>query len=187
PGYGGGQPPQRPRMSNGKIAGLALGALALVVRLVLGITRLVGPRGDPTPAVTPTGTETPGPHAPATAAPADPATGAPHAPPTAEPDDPATDGPDGPTGDAVEVAHGVSIVPADGWDEVERGDGYVVLYDGVSTFYGEAFFLPSSSGAADEAEAYLSWLAEDSTDRKSTRLNSSHVKISYAVFCLKKK
>src|SRR5690606_41150948 len=26
-----------------------------------------------------------------------------------------------------------------------------------------------------------------STDRKSTRLNSSHVKISYAVFCLKKK
>src|SRR5690606_40832863 len=27
----------------------------------------------------------------------------------------------------------------------------------------------------------------DQTDRKSTRLNSSHVKISYAVFCLKKK
>src|SRR5690606_40397258 len=27
----------------------------------------------------------------------------------------------------------------------------------------------------------------DLQDRKSTRLNSSHVKISYAVFCLKKK
>src|SRR5690606_40828929 len=27
----------------------------------------------------------------------------------------------------------------------------------------------------------------DPIDRKSTRLNSSHVKISYAVFCLKKK
>src|SRR5436305_10689084 len=27
----------------------------------------------------------------------------------------------------------------------------------------------------------------DSEDRKSTRLNSSHVRISYAVFCLKKK
>src|SRR5436309_4941843 len=27
----------------------------------------------------------------------------------------------------------------------------------------------------------------DERDRKSTRLNSSHVKISYAVFCLKKK
>src|SRR5437870_9092119 len=28
---------------------------------------------------------------------------------------------------------------------------------------------------------------EDKADRKSTRLNSSHVAISYAVFCLKKK
>src|SRR5690606_40505819 len=28
---------------------------------------------------------------------------------------------------------------------------------------------------------------EQGADRKSTRLNSSHVKISYAVFCLKKK
>src|SRR5436309_11018403 len=28
---------------------------------------------------------------------------------------------------------------------------------------------------------------QDTSDRKSTRLNSSHVKISYAVFCLKKK
>src|SRR5436309_10776742 len=32
----------------------------------------------------------------------------------------------------------------------------------------------------------LAWLV-DRGDRKSTRLNSSHVKISYAVFCLKKK
>src|SRR5690606_40513145 len=30
-------------------------------------------------------------------------------------------------------------------------------------------------------------LPESERDRKSTRLNSSHVKISYAVFCLKKK
>src|SRR3712207_6988181 len=29
--------------------------------------------------------------------------------------------------------------------------------------------------------------AKDITDRKSTRLNSSHANISYAVFCLKKK
>src|SRR5262245_6727271 len=34
------------------------------------------------------------------------------------------------------------------------------------------------------------WVASDfkiTTDRKSTRLNSSHLGISYAVFCLKKK
>src|SRR3989454_5932457 len=30
-------------------------------------------------------------------------------------------------------------------------------------------------------------LSEDHRDRKSTRLNSSHLVISYAVFCLKKK
>src|SRR5690625_6752324 len=36
--------------------------------------------------------------------------------------------------------------------------------------------------------AYASLLKRDSFgDRKSTRLNSSHVAISYAVFCLKKK
>src|SRR5256885_9698603 len=30
------------------------------------------------------------------------------------------------------------------------------------------------------------WAIEPQTDRKSTRLNSSHLVISYAVFCLKK-
>src|SRR3989442_7793865 len=30
-------------------------------------------------------------------------------------------------------------------------------------------------------------IGRDEVDRKSTRLNSSHVRISYAVFCLKKK
>src|SRR5690625_249770 len=39
-----------------------------------------------------------------------------------------------------------------------------------------------------ELESTLSEVDEQSTpDRKSTRLNSSHVAISYAVFCLKKK
>src|SRR5256885_11307196 len=31
------------------------------------------------------------------------------------------------------------------------------------------------------------FIKSDETDRKSTRLNSSHLVISYAVFCLKKK
>src|SRR5690606_40957865 len=34
---------------------------------------------------------------------------------------------------------------------------------------------------------FLTYLISIPADRKSTRLNSSHVKISYAVFCLKKK
>src|SRR5690625_5312955 len=39
-----------------------------------------------------------------------------------------------------------------------------------------------------DAEGYFSWeIQQPFVDRKSTRLNSSHVAISYAVFCLKKK
>src|SRR5690349_23118055 len=48
-------------------------------------------------------------------------------------------------------------------------------------------------GRDDDMDTSLSWKANGSAaetvtgDRKSTRLNSSHVEISYAVFCLKKK
>src|SRR5436305_14210080 len=37
------------------------------------------------------------------------------------------------------------------------------------------------------ASSFLVFCPGPSADRKSTRLNSSHVRISYAVFCLKKK
>src|SRR5690606_41184341 len=48
-----------------------------------------------------------------------------------------------------------------------------------------------TTGGADMLETRwddirIAWQVAES-DRKSTRLNSSHVKISYAVFCLKKK
>src|SRR2546427_9204758 len=59
------------------------------------------------------------------------------------------------------------------------------------------------SGGSSADSRYISWAAQgtltvwptagtptsvsDSRDRKSTRLNSSHSQISYAVFCLKKK
>src|SRR5436305_10660726 len=44
----------------------------------------------------------------------------------------------------------------------------------------------SSAGRAEGASIFLEAI-EAKPDRKSTRLNSSHVRISYAVFCLKKK
>src|SRR5690606_41483465 len=55
--------------------------------------------------------------------------------------------------------------------------------------------LPRGSPAVVRADVDLAAVARavdvitrcDGRDRKSTRLNSSHVKISYAVFCLKKK
>src|SRR5215216_2858343 len=39
----------------------------------------------------------------------------------------------------------------------------------------------------ESKEAFLAWENAPAQDRKSTRLNSSHQIISYAVFCLKKK
>src|SRR5207302_9042584 len=50
----------------------------------------------------------------------------------------------------------------------------------------------SQGGAAEDPLLVLrreegNVLPDQFQDRKSTRLNSSHVKISYAVFCLKKK
>src|SRR5256885_9842636 len=38
-----------------------------------------------------------------------------------------------------------------------------------------------------QVAALCAWMMEFHRDRKSTRLNSSHLVISYAVFCLKKK
>src|SRR5690625_6297427 len=45
----------------------------------------------------------------------------------------------------------------------------------------ETMFIDEGFGSLDEESLHKS------IDRKSTRLNSSHVAISYAVFCLKKK
>src|SRR2546426_6240214 len=39
----------------------------------------------------------------------------------------------------------------------------------------------------DQVGGNLAFGRSEATDRKSTRLNSSHLVISYAVFCLKKK
>src|SRR5256885_12449744 len=51
-----------------------------------------------------------------------------------------------------------------------------------------ATVLPPFSGSPDFSSANLTQvLAPVRLDRKSTRLNSSHLVISYAVFCLKKK
>src|SRR5690606_41960125 len=71
--------------------------------------------------------------------------------------------------------------------------------DGVSMDYSEADLILVGVSRAGKTPTcvYLALhhgvraanypLTEDDLDRKSTRLNSSHVKISYAVFCLKKK
>src|SRR5690606_41536454 len=57
------------------------------------------------------------------------------------------------------------------------------LHDALPIFHftnhSRDLFGPHAGNGAGRVQHHL--------DRKSTRLNSSHVKISYAVFCLKKK
>src|SRR5690349_23524750 len=47
--------------------------------------------------------------------------------------------------------------------------------------------IPTSGSANRRAHRICTYSRSVTGDRKSTRLNSSHVEISYAVFCLKKK
>src|SRR5690625_5705841 len=47
--------------------------------------------------------------------------------------------------------------------------------------------MGSNCGRSVSRNGWRATDGEDVRDRKSTRLNSSHVAISYAVFCLKKK
>src|SRR2546426_4168921 len=47
--------------------------------------------------------------------------------------------------------------------------------------------LRGKSGSFDLTEKRIFYTEMGKRDRKSTRLNSSHLVISYAVFCLKKK
>src|SRR5690606_39932214 len=64
---------------------------------------------------------------------------------------------------------------------------------GVSSLSKVCIIGPSSHPDADEDYTFAQVAIKEEKvdyrgkDRKSTRLNSSHVKISYAVFCLKKK
>src|SRR5690625_5294264 len=88
-----------------------------------------------------------------------------------------------PSGVAYEIEIPLSVyerLPAEG-AEVEFRTHYLVRQDGVS-LYG---FLGETERTLFARLITASGIGP--RDRKSTRLNSSHVAISYAVFCLKKK
>src|SRR5690606_21992613 len=86
-------------------------------------------------------------------------------------------------GDTVEA---VKIVGREQRVDLALSEPYVV--EGVELGTQVQFYYVAPRGDA-VIEAITASKAEfdDEVDRKSTRLNSSHVKISYAVFCLKKK
>src|SRR5690606_25457176 len=81
-------------------------------------------------------------------------------------------------------------------DEYNQPIGTINLFDinnrsgFLATWIGKPYFGKGYNKMAKELffeELFFHRGIENVLDRKSTRLNSSHVKISYAVFCLKKK
>src|SRR5690625_5999011 len=72
-------------------------------------------------------------------------------------------------------------IEIDGTPRYERLDSH--QRDIGSTRSGKSSLLHLKLAHLTRCEDAIVWIG----DRKSTRLNSSHVAISYAVFCLKKK
>src|SRR5690554_7650718 len=74
----------------------------------------------------------------------------------------------------------VFFTSAFGWSFVDYGPEYVAIENaGIDGGFYKCDKVCSPEGGSVLAVLY-------SSDRKSTRLNSSHVRSSYAVFCLKK-
>src|SRR3712207_8236407 len=72
-------------------------------------------------------------------------------------------------------------------DEGELGVWHVALERGLLVALDDPVADPLPRVDAPYAYAVLLDAGDAEVDRKSTRLNSSHANISYAVFCLKKK
>src|SRR5690554_1275026 len=79
-------------------------------------------------------------------------------------------------GHATALAHRLEAVPAAGPLQLVEQGGHEACTRG-----------PEGMTECDGTTIDVGALPQGGRDRKSTRLNSSHVRISYAVFCLKKK
>src|SRR5436305_3461688 len=64
---------------------------------------------------------------------------------------------------------------------------YTTLFRSPKTVTAQRRMRPAFSSGGRCASQSAQMSEPPGRDRKSTRLNSSHVRISYAVFCLKKK
>src|SRR5690625_3782622 len=77
-----------------------------------------------------------------------------------------------------------ALIARIGWAQIRH---LAVVEKKIFVVQGPGFEPPMSFEVERAGASLAAAVVEDAQDRKSTRLNSSHVAISYAVFCLKKK
>src|SRR5947209_13361058 len=87
------------------------------------------------------------------------------------------------------AAAGTSVTVTDGgapgWIRFDDQGNGVDAHDGEIKQFGSKYYLYGTAYGCGYVR--LHGYFHDTQDRKSTRLNSSHANISYAVFCLNKK
>src|SRR3712207_7381481 len=80
-----------------------------------------------------------------------------------------------------------TLFRSDGRGHLEGGRGRLREDRGAGQEHGDAGIHASRVDPGGSSARHASVYMAPNRDRKSTRLNSSHANISYAVFCLKKK
>src|SRR5690625_2957381 len=73
------------------------------------------------------------------------------------------------------------------WKTFEENKQVLVIFQGPHAYVASAWYSHENVPTWNYQSIHIYGKAQLMKDRKSTRLNSSHVAISYAVFCLKKK
>src|SRR5690625_5280094 len=87
----------------------------------------------------------------------------------------------------AEIAFTQTDVAADAAEGINAFDEPIESVLGLGSLYPETIQIVTVEDSGIETVEDLAGKKVSVGDRKSTRLNSSHVAISYAVFCLKKK
>src|SRR5690554_7210948 len=86
---------------------------------------------------------------------------------------------------SIHLGHLLEYIQTDIWVRFQKSRGNECYYVCADDAHGTAIMLRAQQEGITSEELIARVKKEQ--DRKSTRLNSSHVRISYAVFCLKKK
>ena len=155
----GGQPPSRP----GGVAPKKKSPLVLIGIVVAAVVALVaiggiviglgsGSKDVPDTTITP-GPQTPPPDEPSADPSSDPSS-------SSSPSSSATPGGGGGSGQGVDVGHGVTLVPASGWDVRKQSDDLAQLTDGDNVFIGQTTELDASSNPGQVCTAWHKQLAE---------------------------